>query len=193
LGCVVTAVTSNASKADFCRRCGADDVVVSTDAAQMLQANGKLDLILNTIPSEHDYYAYNALLASKGKQVILGLHSGLVAGFAVDAMCCGRSKVKGSGIGSIANTQAVIDLCAQHKIYPDLKVVPVWEINRVFEQLDKSNVSGERFVVDLSTLSEAAVKCNGVAPPALNEATKPMGMGTLVGGICGLLCSCRWC
>ena len=27
-------------------------------------------------------------------------------------------------------------LCAKHKIYPEIKVVPVWEINRVFEKLD---------------------------------------------------------
>ena len=44
--------------------------------------------------------------------------------------------IQGSGIGSIEATQAVIDLCAQHKIYPEIKVVPVWEINRVFEKLD---------------------------------------------------------
>ncbi len=58
---------------------------------------------------------------------------------------CAGSKVKGSGIGGIEATQAVIDLCAQHRIYPEIKVIPVEGINHVYELLDAANDSGERY------------------------------------------------
>jgi D-arabinose 1-dehydrogenase-like Zn-dependent alcohol dehydrogenase len=131
----------------------------------MKAARGSLDLILNTIPIEHDYHVYSALLAAGGKQVMLGLNSGLIAGFAVDAMTCGSSRVKGSGIGGIEATQAVIDLCAKNNIRPVVKVVPVEEVNRVYEDLDHANDSGVRYVIDIATLNEdAAARCKAAAP-----------------------------
>lgn len=70
-------------------------------------------------------------MAPTGKQIMLGLNSGLIAGMAVDPLTCGRSRVKGSGIGGIAATQEVVDLCAKHGIVPETKIVGVSEINRV--------------------------------------------------------------
>jgi hypothetical protein len=196
LGCTVTAITRSAGKADFARGLGASSVIVSTDAADMSRARGAraLDLILNTIPIEHDYHVYSALLAAGGKQVMLGLNSGLIAGFAVDAMTCGSSRVKGSGIGGIEATQAVIDLCAKNNIRPVVKVVPVEEVNRVYEDLDHANDSGVRYVIDIATLNDgAAARCAAAAPPKFGPPAPALSLGSIVGGICGLFCSCRWC
>ena len=64
-----------------------------------------------------------------------------------------------SGIGGMVNTQEVIDLCAKHSIYPEIKVVPVWEINSVYQKLDSENKTGLRYVLDLeNTLNEDAVQ-----------------------------------
>ena len=197
LGCTVTAITRSPAKAAFARSLGADTVVVSTDAADMARARAAraLDLVLNTIPTEHDYHAYTALLAAGGKQVMLGLNTGLVAGMAVGAITCGRSRVIGSGIGGIEATQAVIDLCAKNNIRPFVKVVPVEEVNRVFEELDRANESGVRFVLDIAgSLNEAAVaRCEAAAPPKFGPPAPPLSLGAITGAICGLLCSCRWC
>jgi D-arabinose 1-dehydrogenase-like Zn-dependent alcohol dehydrogenase len=65
---------------------------------------------------------------------LLGLNSGLVAGLVADAVTCGRSRVKGSGIGSIEATQAVINLCAKHDIKPEIEVVAVEGINKVCDK-----------------------------------------------------------
>jgi len=54
LGATVTAVTRSAGKAELARKCGADAVVISSDAASMAGAAGSIDLLLNTIPFEHD-------------------------------------------------------------------------------------------------------------------------------------------
>lgn len=197
LGCVVTAITRTAGKADFARECGADEVIVSTDAEQMLRARRAraLDLVLNTIPSEHDYSPYTALLSGGGRQIMLGLNTGLIAGMVVNGLCCGRSRVAGSGIGGIEATQAVIDLCDKHGIKPFIKVVPVENLNRVYEELEKCNESGARFVLDIAgSLNEDAFKrCAEAAPPNLGPPAPPLTLSAIIGGICGLLCLCRWC
>jgi len=197
MNCHVVAITRSPAKAAFAKACGADEVVVSTSAEDM--ARGKraraLDLVLNTIPSEHDYAPYSALLTPAGKQVMLGLNTGLIAGMAVNSIVCGRSRVVGSGIGGIEATQAVIDMCAKHNIRPDIKVVPVEEINRVYEQLDRANESGVRFVLDIAgSLNEgAAERCKAAAAPVFGPPSPPLSISMIVGGICSLLCSCRWC
>ena len=68
------------------------------------------DLVLNTIPVEHDSSVYNKLLKKGGgKQVILGLTTQLVANLI--GMKTGvvgpKTKFVGSGIGSIKATQEV--------------------------------------------------------------------------------------
>ena len=136
LGCHVTAITRSPNKAAFARKCGADAVIVSSSPAEMAAARAAhaLDLILDTIPVEHDYTVFSALLARKGKLVMLGLGSGLIAGIVVDAMLGGASRVKGSGIGGIEATQAVIDLCDKHHIKPFVKVIRVEDINRAIKE-----------------------------------------------------------
>ena len=144
LGAHVTAVTRSAAKKAAALRCGADAVLVSGDAGAMAAAGGSFDLVLNTIPSEHDIGPYTALLSKRGNHVVLGLNSALIAGFAVSALTCGASRVKGSGIGGIAATQAVIDLCASRDIKPELKVVQPEDINGVYVDLQSGNDNGLR-------------------------------------------------
>lgn len=95
MGCEVTAITRSPAKGSFAtEKCGADRVIVSTDAAQMKAAVGTMDLVLNTIPVEHDFYAYKPLLTRTGKLVMLGLNSGLAAGLVVDGLSGGTSRIK---------------------------------------------------------------------------------------------------
>ena len=147
LGARVTAVTRSAGKAALAARCGADAVVVSSDAAAMEAAALSVDLLLNTIPFEHDFWAYNLLLAPRGQHVLLGLNSGLVAGIAAEMLTCGRSLIRGSGIGGIPATQAVVDLCAKHGIVPETTIVSANELNGVYEKLEASNDAGVRYVL----------------------------------------------
>jgi arginyl-tRNA synthetase len=61
------------------------------------------------------------------------------------------------------------------------------------EQLDASNESGVRFVIDLASLNEEAfARCSKVPAPKLGPQPPPMGMGSIVGAILSLLCCCRW-
>jgi D-arabinose 1-dehydrogenase-like Zn-dependent alcohol dehydrogenase len=192
MGATVTAVSRSAGKAAFVKSCGAEGFISSSDAAQMKAGERKFDLVLNTIPSDHDYTVYSALLAPGGKHVLLGLHAGLVASMVVDALVCGASKVKGSGIGSIEATQAVIDLCAKADIKPEVKVISAWEVNGVYETLDASNDASLRYVLDIGTLNEGTeAKCTASPPRLSGKPTSLTGSG-IVGAILGMLFCCRW-
>jgi D-arabinose 1-dehydrogenase-like Zn-dependent alcohol dehydrogenase len=167
LGCEVTVISRSAKKEEFAKKCGADKFVVSTSEDDMQKAKRSLDLILNTIPVYHKYVEYNRLLKKKGgRQVLLGLHAGIAGAMITNMVTFNHSRVLHSGIGGIQATQDVINLCAEHSIYPDIKVVPVDELNSIYEKLDGNNDEGIRYVLDIAnTLNEnTELKYNAEAP-----------------------------
>lgn len=169
LGCQVTAISRAAvgsAKAATALKEGADSVLCSKDAEAMTASIGSLDLILNTIPIVHNYEVYEPLVASGGKQVILGVTPDFVAALVGGMTGAIGSRVTiASGIGGIANTQEVVELFAKHKIYPTIEVHPVHDLNAIFEKLEQGNDASLRYVLDIATLNEATeAKC--VAPPA---------------------------
>jgi uncharacterized zinc-type alcohol dehydrogenase-like protein len=127
---------------------------------------------------------------------VLGLNNAIAAAKVVDGIVCGSSKVKMSGIGGIEATQAVIDLCAKHDIRPEIKLIPVRDINRVYELLDAGNDAGVRHVIDIQgSLTEAAFDdCAEILPPKFSPVESGgITVGALVCAICDLLCCCKWC
>ena len=183
MGCIVTAISRSPGKETFAKECGASFFINSGHLKDLASAASSFDLVLNTIPSEHDYTIYSTLTKRKGgKHIILGLNSALVAGMVANGILCG-SRVKGSGIGGIEATQAVIDLCAKHDIRPEIKLINVDQINETYTILDSNNDAGVRHVIDLSTLNAtAAERCNTVKPPTLSH-----GLGLTAGGVVGAI------
>ena len=62
-----------------------------------------------------------------------------------------RRSLAGSGIGSIAETQEMLDFCAQHNITPDIEMIRMDHINEAWERMIKQDVR-YRFVIDMATL-----------------------------------------
>lgn len=158
--------------------CGADAYVASSERRAMRAARASLDLILNFVPSLHRYSIYADLLAPRGKMVLLGVHAAWAAamfrGGARAPGCC-----KGSFIGGLRNTQELMELCDTHQIYPHTTLRPVHELNDVLQQLDSSNESGTRYVLDVrrTLTNEAFEACSALAAPKLSDAAG--GMDTL--------------
>jgi len=74
-----------------------------------------------------------------------------------------NSRIISSGIGGIRATQDVLDLCAKHDIRPDVTIVPVTQLNRIYESLDSGTDNGTRYVLDIATLVPDVV-CTEAAP-----------------------------
>lgn len=63
----------------------------------------------------------------------------------------GRKNFAGSNIGGIAETQEVLNFCAEHNIVADIELINVQQINEAFDRLEKGEVK-YRFVIDMASL-----------------------------------------
>jgi uncharacterized zinc-type alcohol dehydrogenase-like protein len=118
LGHTVVAISTSANKEKIALEKGAHHFVVSSDPESIKAQAGKCDIILNTVSVPHDLNVYLQLLAKSGTLVQLG---GVGAPHSVSQfpLMMTRKSIAGSLIGGIRDTQEVIDLCHEHKIYPD--------------------------------------------------------------------------
>ena len=151
MGADVTVVsTSDRKKADALRM-GATDFLVSADAAAMAAAANRFDLIINTVSATHEINRHLGLLATDGTMVMLGLTTEAMPVSAIP-MIMGRRRLAGSLIGGIAETQEMLDFCAEHGIVSDIEVIAASQINDAYARLMKSDVR-YRFVIDTATIA----------------------------------------
>lgn len=153
LGTNVTLFTRSPDKEEDARRLGADHIVLSTDEAQMTAVKGKFDLIIDTVPTEHDLNPYIPSLSLSGTLVLVGFLGGLVPTLNTVPLIMGRKSVAGSLIGGIAETQEMLDFCGKHGITSDVEVINIQDINEAYERMLKSDVK-YRFVIDMASLKE---------------------------------------
>jgi len=109
-----------------------------------------LDFILDCVSAEHDLNAYLRLLKTDGTLCLVGApeHPLPVAAF---PLIMGRRRLAGSAIGGIAETQEMLDFCAEKGIVADVEVIKMQQINEAYERMLKSDVK-YRFTIDMSTL-----------------------------------------
>ena len=62
-----------------------------------------------------------------------------------------RRQLAGSSIGSIRETQEMLDFCAEHNITADVELIRSQQINEAYEHLLRSDVK-YRFVIDIASL-----------------------------------------
>jgi uncharacterized zinc-type alcohol dehydrogenase-like protein len=151
MGARVTLFTTSPSKTGDARRLGASDVVLSTDPEAMKAVEGSFDMILDTVSGTHDVNTYLRMLSRRGNLVLVGVpeHPLAVEPFAV---IFGAKSLTGSLIGGIAETQEMLDFCAQHQIVSDVEMIRMDQINEAYERLLKNDVK-YRFVIDMASLS----------------------------------------
>ncbi|OFC69074.1 NAD(P)-dependent alcohol dehydrogenase [Alteromonas confluentis] len=146
----VVVFTTSENKVEDAIRLGADDAVLSTDEEQMKKYQGKVDLIIDTVSANHDVNAYLNQLAVDGSVVLVGLPNKPIEIGAFNVVH-GRRSFAGSNIGGIAETQEMLNFCAEHNITADIEMVDADEVNTAFERLENNDVK-YRFVVDMATL-----------------------------------------
>ena len=64
-----------------------------------------------------------------------------------------RRRLAGSLIGGIAETQEMLDFCAEHNIVSDIEMIDIQNINEAYERMLKSDVK-YRFVIDMASLAK---------------------------------------
>ncbi len=155
MGAKVTTITTSPGKEEDARKLGADSVLISRDAAAMEKARNSFDLLINTIPVNHDLNPYVVLLKRDGTMVIVGAIEPITHPLATAQVVLGRKSIAGSLIGGIAETQEMLDFCAEHGIVSDVEMIDIQEINEAYERMLKSDVK-YRFVIDMKSLKKQA-------------------------------------
>jgi len=149
-GAHVVLFTTSPNKSADALRLGADEVVVSKNAAEMQKHAASFNFILDTVSAEHDLNAYISLLKRDGTLTLVGAPP-MPLPVSSFGLIFGRHQLAGSGIGGIRETQEMLDFCAGHGITADIELIPIQQINQAYERLLKSDVK-YRFVIDMTSL-----------------------------------------
>ena len=151
LGADVTLFSRSTNKIDDAKALGTHEVIISTDENQMQNVMGKFDVIIDTVPYEHDLNPYIGTLNTNGTLVVVGYLGPLDPMVMTVPLIMGRKSVAGSLIGGIAETQELLDFCGKHNITSDVEVINMQDINTAYGRMLKSDVK-YRFVIDMKSL-----------------------------------------
>jgi uncharacterized zinc-type alcohol dehydrogenase-like protein len=152
MGAHVVLLTTSPSKVKDGLSLGANEAILSTDRNQMEKHADSFDLILDTVSASHDMDLLSSLLKRDGSLVLVGLPSNPLR-ISAFSLVGGRHSLSGSGIGSIRETQEMLDYCAKNRIVCDIEKISIQEVNEAYQRVLRADVK-YRFVIDLSSLKK---------------------------------------
>ena len=153
MGAHVVLFTTSPGKTTDALRLGADEVVVSRNADEMAKHANSFDFILNTVAAPHNLDAFTGLLKRDGTMTLVGAPAESHPSPNVFNLIFKRRAISGSLIGGIAETQEMLDFCAEHGIVSDIEMIAMQDINEAYERMLKGDVK-YRFVIDIASLKK---------------------------------------
>ena len=151
MGAEVTVLSQSLSKEADGKRLGADHYYATSDRATFKKLSASFDLILCTVSAQLEWSKYIGLLKVDGTMVLLGIPEEPVP-LGAFPLVGGRRSLAGSMIGSIAETQEMLDFCGKHGIVSDIEKIDASYVNEAYERVVKSDVR-YRFVIDIASLA----------------------------------------
>jgi uncharacterized zinc-type alcohol dehydrogenase-like protein len=150
LGAEVTVLSQSLRKKDDGLKLGADHYYATSDPKTFEELAGSLDLIVSTVSAPLEFGAYLSLLRTGGALVNVGAPEEPVT-LPLFSLIGGNKILAGSAIGGIAETQEMLDFCAEHGIGAEIERIAASEINEAYERVLASDVR-YRFVIDAATI-----------------------------------------
>ena len=150
MGADVTLISHSAHKEADARALGANNFLLSSDKGQMKAARYTFDLIINTVAVNINVDQYLSLLKLDGTLVMVGIPTEPLS-IRTFSMAMARRRVAASNIGGIAETQEMLDFCAEHGFGADIETIDAKDINTAWERVINSDVK-YRFVIDTASM-----------------------------------------
>ena len=100
----------------------------------------------------HDLDAYLKLLKHDGTLCLVGGAPTPHPSPSINLLIGGRRSVAGSNIGGIAETQEMLDFCAERGIVSDIEMIRADEIEIAYARMLKSDVK-YRFVIEAASFA----------------------------------------
>jgi uncharacterized zinc-type alcohol dehydrogenase-like protein len=151
-GAEVTMLSSSPSKEADAKKLGAHHFALTSDPKIMESLSNSFDFILNTVSGPHDYNEYLNLLTTNGTMIVVGAPP-TPAQIPAFTLIMKRRSIMGSLIGGIAETQEMLDYCADHNIISEVEIIDMSYINEAYDRMNKSDVK-YRFVIDMASLKQ---------------------------------------
>ncbi|MEV6729952.1 MULTISPECIES: NAD(P)-dependent alcohol dehydrogenase [unclassified Streptomyces] len=150
LGAEVTVLSQSLRKQDDGLRLGASHYYATSDETTFEKLAGSFDLVISTVAAPLGLDAYLDLLKVDGALVNVGAPEEAVE-LNLFSVITGRKTLAGSMIGGIAETQEMLDFCAEHGLGSEIELIRAEQINEAYERVLASDVR-YRFVIDASTI-----------------------------------------
>jgi uncharacterized zinc-type alcohol dehydrogenase-like protein len=150
MGADVTVLSHSDKKREDSAKFGADHYVNTSDQKVFDETKGSFDLIINTVSAAIDLDSFLALLRPQGTMVNVGAPAESLS-VNVFSLLAGRRSFSGSNIGSIRETQEMLDFCAEHNIAAEIEKISADQLDEAYERVVDSDVR-YRFVIDNATL-----------------------------------------
>jgi uncharacterized zinc-type alcohol dehydrogenase-like protein len=150
MGADVVLFTTSPDKTKDALKLGAKEVIISKNEDEMKKHAGSFDFILDCVAAKHDINAYLGMLKLDGVLVLVGVPPEPMEVAAFN-LIMPRKVLTGSLIGGIAETQEMLDFCAEHGIVCDIEKIAMPKVNEAYERVIKSDVK-YRFVIDMASL-----------------------------------------
>ncbi|MDO5698075.1 MAG: NAD(P)-dependent alcohol dehydrogenase [Dermatophilus congolensis] len=151
MGAEVSVLSQSLKKKEDAERLGADHYYATSDETTFKDLRGSFDIILNTVSANLDLRAYLSLLRTDGTFIEVGMPEHPME-VPAGSLVGGRKSLAGSMIGSIGETQEMLDFCAKHGIGAEVEVIDASYVNEAYDRVVGSDVR-YRFVIDTSTFA----------------------------------------
>lgn len=155
LGAEVTVFDITEEKRQVAADFGAVRYVNVNNPDELKGLDGTFSFILSTIPSKYDLRMYINMLRRGGEMAIVGRAANdelpTIDAFSLIGMA--QRKIYGSLIGSIQETQEMLDYSVANNIYPEVVVINA--DGKSIDEAYRNVVDGKvqfRYVIDVSTL-----------------------------------------
>lgn len=149
LGAEVTVISQTMSKQEDGLKFGAQHYFAMNDPETKKKLRASFDLILTTVSNADTVSDLLPMLKTAGALVNVGLPEEPVK-VSFGALCGGNKIIAGSNIGGIAETQEMLDFCAEHGLAPQVELISGEEITEAYDKVVASKVR-YRYVIDTST------------------------------------------
>ena len=149
MGAEVTVISQTMSKREDGLKFGAQHYYAMNDPESLRPLRGTLDLIVSTVAAVTDLDELLRLLKPGGVMVDVGLpeHASTLR---LSSLTGGNKVLAGSQIGGIAETQEMLDFCAEHGVVPQVEIIGGEDITDAYDKVENSQVR-YRYVIDTST------------------------------------------
>lgn len=149
MGAEVTVLSHSDNKREDALAMGASNFVNTSDKSALRDLKNTFDIIINTVSADLDLSPYLDSLRMHGSLVVVGIPEKPYA-ISPNNLLSRQRSLSGSSIGSIKETQEMLDFCGKHNIVSDVEVISAQEINKAYDRVVNSDVK-YRFVIDAET------------------------------------------